>query len=527
MVNNIFIHDAVPTWSGFLYQGQIAVYLAVKKIYELNLSGKKQEADYYAIEMEKCEDIAIVYKNKGGKQYKSIHQAKNYAKQGLGDYKSPLTQLMLEKGFCQKNGYGVPDAYLHVSRQVLTNDGETFKDKMKEWQSEIIKFYETLCGLHRELNQKEDADKILEKLKNCVNNQPISFNRSEYKKILEKVKKACGEKEEKKDLHQAEEGLTELLSFLEQKLYVSEINENVKIYCYDAGKNYCTGTQVFENIVNYVARYKGSRESFSQKQYEYIADKMLCFVEKKILKRHQLMQEGKEAPCSIPLCEFVKILDEGIERYEEEANILTLIRKYDERIEAYCSICRRTEKCLGESCRLQQPDSRRNMLEKDQFVKLCYNLNPDCADAITDRACLSELLNEDGMLDSVLDSIKVIPEDYFVEKEEKSRFEVMNHGKAAFLTAISSGYGHLTVEKIEKALSVNQDLIENIFEADQLVTTRLEESSSIWDNSCVKIRKGDLLTYENREEDEEHSIYVAKKPEFIKSEHLIREIGTE
>ena len=141
------------------------------------------------------------------------------------------------------------------------------------------------------------------------------------------------------------------------------------------------------------------------------------------------------------------------------------------------------------------------MLEKDQFVKLCYNLNPDCADAITDRACLSELLNEDGMLDSVLDSIKVIPEDYFVEKEEKSRFEVMNHGKAAFLTAISSGYGHLTVEKIEKALSVNQDLIENIFEADQLVTTRLEESSSIWDNSCVKIRKGDLLTYENREED--------------------------
>ena len=103
----------------------------------------------------------------------------------------------------------------------------------------------------------------------------------------------------------------------------------------------------------------------------------------------------------------------------------------------------------------------------------------------------------------------------------------MNHGKVAFLTAISSGYGNLTVKKIEKALSVNQDLIENIFEADQLVTTRLEESPSIWDNSCVKIRKGDLLPYGNMEEDEEHSIYVAKKPEFIKSEYLIREIGTE
>lgn len=522
MENNIFVHDAVPTWSGFLYQGQIAVYLAVKKIYELDALGKKEEAAHYTIEMEKCEDIAVVYEKKGCKQYQSIHQVKHYAKQGIGDYKSPLTQLMLEKGFCQKNGYGAPDAYLHVSKPVLINTGETFEDKMKKWKSEITKFYETICDLHRELHQEGDPDKILKKLENCVNNQPIVFNRSEYKKKLTKVKDLCGGKEEIKDLHYAEKALDDLISFLEQKLYVPQINENVKIYSYDVNKNYCMGTEVFEYIVNYVTKYKCSRGCFSQKQYEYIADKMLCFVEKKILKRHQFMQEGKEALCSIPICEFVEILDEGIERYEEEANILTLIRKYDERIEAYCNICQRTQECLGESCRLQQPDSRRNILGKDKFVKLCYNLNPECADAITDRACLSELLNEDGMLDSVLSSIKAIPETCFVEKENKSRFEVMNHEKAAFLTAISSRHGHLTIEKIEKALSVNQNLIEGIFEADQLVTTRLEEQSSIWDNSCVKIRKGDLITDDNGEDDEEHSIYVAKKPEFIKAEHLIR-----
>ena len=34
-MDNIFMHDAVPTWSGFLYQGRIAVYLAVRKINEL------------------------------------------------------------------------------------------------------------------------------------------------------------------------------------------------------------------------------------------------------------------------------------------------------------------------------------------------------------------------------------------------------------------------------------------------------------------------------------------------------------
>lgn len=452
MINNIFIHDAVPTWSGFLFQGQIAVYLAVKKIYELDASGKREEVDCYAVEMEKCEDIAIVYEKKGCKQYCSIHQAKNYEKQRIGDYKSPLTQLMLEKGFCQKNGYGVPDAYLHVSRQVLINPGETFEEKMAEWQSEISMFYKKLCEINEELNQDKVTDEIVGRLGNCVNNQPIAFNRAEYKGILEKVKKACDEE----DLHKAKTGLAELLFFLRQKLYVLEINKDVKIYSYD-GNTYCTGTEIFTYIVEYVSKYKCNRKKLSREQYEYIADKMLCFIEKKILKRHQRMQEGQEASHSIPLCEFMKILDESIEKYEEEANILTLIRQYDERLEAYCSICQRKEECLGENCRLQKPDSRRNVLEKDTFVRLCYNLNPECADAITDRACLNKLLNEDGMLDSVFTSIKAIPEVCFVDKADKSRFEVMNHEKVAFLTAISSKHGQLTVEKIEKALSANQD----------------------------------------------------------------------
>lgn len=221
----------------------------------------------------------------------------------------------------------------------------------------------------------------------------------------------------------------------------------------------------------------------------------------------------------------MEILDESIEKYEEEANIMTLIREYDERIEAYCNICRREKECLGEKCRLQQPDGRRNALEQDEFVKLCYNLNPECSDAITDRACLSELLNEDGMLESVFATLEVMPEESFVEKADKSRFEIMNHGKVAFLTAISGMDSQSTVEKIEKALSVNQNLIENIFEGDQLITTRLEEPSAIWDNSCVKIRKGDLPIEENRGDDGENSIYVAKKPEFIRAEQLIKEIG--
>lgn len=521
MNDNIFIHDAVPTWSGFLYQGQIAVYLAIKKIGELDAANKKEDVSYYSIEMEKCEDIAVVYEENGNKQYQSIHQVKNYEKNGIGEYKNPLIQLMLEKGFCQKNGYGTPDVYLHVSREISIRPKKTFEDKVKGWKVEIIQFYETLCELYTKLEQDADKDEILKKIKKYIDNNPIKFNRSEYKQILEKVKVKSG----KEDLQSVKKWMNELYDFLGQKLCVPQIDENIKIYSYDTNKSYCSGTEIFECIVKEVMKYKCNKGTFSQDQYEYIADKLLWFVESKILERHQCMQEGNDASTNIPLSEFLKILDEEIERYEKEANILTLIRKYDERIEAYCSVCQNKEECSRENCKLQQPDIRRNMLEKDVFVRLCYNLNPECTDEIANRACLSELLNEDGMVDSVFTSLKAIPEKYFVAQEDKSRFEVRNHEKVAFLTAISSKHGHFAAEKIEKALSVNQDLLVNVFEADQLVTTRLEVSSSIWDSSSVKIRKDDLLTDENMEEDGEHSIYVAKKPEFITAEGLIKEIG--
>lgn len=72
-MENVFEHDAIPTWSGFIYQGRIAVYLAIKKIIELRDGNKISEIDKYAIEMEKCEDIAIVYKGENEKrEYISI-----------------------------------------------------------------------------------------------------------------------------------------------------------------------------------------------------------------------------------------------------------------------------------------------------------------------------------------------------------------------------------------------------------------------------------------------------------------------
>ena len=141
-MENVFEHDAIPTWSGFIYQGRIAAYLAIKKIIELRDDNKVSEVDKYAIEMEKCEDIAIVYQcEKEKREYISIHQVKNEKENALGAYKKPLIQLMLEKGYYTKDNGDAPDAYLHIANRVRiqNKDFETeYLENIKNWKQKIF-----------------------------------------------------------------------------------------------------------------------------------------------------------------------------------------------------------------------------------------------------------------------------------------------------------------------------------------------------------------------------------------------------
>lgn len=66
-------HDAVPTWSGYNYQGKVAIYYALKKINELKVNGDIESIRNYKLEIEYLEDFAII---DGSGKYLSVHQVK-------------------------------------------------------------------------------------------------------------------------------------------------------------------------------------------------------------------------------------------------------------------------------------------------------------------------------------------------------------------------------------------------------------------------------------------------------------------
>lgn len=90
-------HSAIPSWSGYVYQGKVAVYHALRSI-ENNLSVNTNAVfDNYELEIEWQEDFAI----KVNGLYESIHQVKAYEKNSSPTaYNKALTDLYekLSKG---------------------------------------------------------------------------------------------------------------------------------------------------------------------------------------------------------------------------------------------------------------------------------------------------------------------------------------------------------------------------------------------------------------------------------------------
>ena len=525
-VINVFEHDATPTWSGFIYQGRIAVYLAIKTMIELRNEGKILEIDKYTIEMEKCEDIAIVYKDENGnRKYSSIHQVKNENKHTLNEYKKPLIQLMLEKGYYKECNAGAPDAYLHIANSIR-GENKDFETECLKWKKEILKYYD---AVDKACKNYTNNRKFYEELLNELKKEPIGIDRSEYKTQHSTVIKYCKEVVEENhtiDRIKFEEALKKLKDYLLNKLLVPYISSEVSIYKYDNGLNHFDGTKIFDGIVKLVKEYKGNIAGWSENQYKYLADKILNCIDKTILERHKNLQEKKCVVREISLSKLQEIMDTFVENNEKEANILALKRGYLESLDKFCQKCQRNNDytCHDIDCKLQQAEYRKEKLNEEDFVRFCYNLRPECEKKIEDRACIADLGSKDGLMESVFPIIKEIPSERFIDKEDERQLKVRNHDKMAFVTAITNSDAEDAVLGIEQALDKNSVMIEAIFEADQLVTTRLEADENIWNQSCIKIRRDEIADGQKIENRDERSIYVAKRPQFVKAEAFIKDM---
>ncbi len=529
---SIFEHDATPTWSGFIYQGLVAVYLAVNQTCELlsqpNNLGKEIIGSNYQLEIENCEDVAIVRVDENGKKYISIHQVKNRKEKKINNYRKALVQLMLEKGFLKKQNLGMPEAYLHTSSAIKESECEIGK-LLGDWRNIILRYYAQFeLLLETEYEESNKAD-FLKKIKEDVLNEPIGFSRAEYKKLLDNIKK-CVEKNCK--IEEIKRHLKAFKEYLDSELEVKEIDEKVKIYKYDTSRSFGNEDDLFNRIIEQIKEYRRITkclDNLTDMQYEYIADKLLGYMRKYILQRHELRKRNLECHKSLPFKEIIQIMDEGISKDEAEANIKALRRIYDNALSEYCLVtCKKV--CAGEDdyeCKLLNSKYSKIDLTDEEFKRMCFIYNPNCGIDIVDRACIGDLMQKDGLQDSVFEVLNKVTEKYFIEDDNRARTVLRDGINNAFLTAISGSSEERVVRNIVKGINVNTELVSPVFDADELITAQLKsDDETLWDSDYSEISEKYMSTEAIRDsEDNRNSICRPKKPKFVRAKDMIDKLS--
>ena len=122
-------HDASATWSGFNYQGKIALYHSLKLIVE-KLSNN-QSLNNYEVVLENHEDFDI----KGPNGFESFHQVKAINKTAFSIYENALLAMLLQLDSTQNS---TVLGYLHTWRPIRWTGTEAFNLKLKNIINKII-----------------------------------------------------------------------------------------------------------------------------------------------------------------------------------------------------------------------------------------------------------------------------------------------------------------------------------------------------------------------------------------------------
>ena len=305
--------DATNSWSGYNYQGKIALFVVLKKINELISIGKVDEIEKYSIELEWLEDFSILYKDNDGVQYKTIHQVKAKDKHNITDYEDALVKLYYKI----VNHKTIEYAYLHVCKSINYDENE-WNDKVKELIlkcSHIKALQNIIISYKSNPKKKDEVEKIYKSgRKSEVNKLIKEYNEKyfEYRKI---------------NVHNVDNILDRILSDLQAQMLTSQNiqDEDIKkleVYSYSNGNVYCELAEINYLIkveINSYCIITGA-EGWKCSDQNFCEMIFLCLqglIDKHITQRH--IQYNKTAERRIGFNRIRKVLDsdDSIKRCEE------------------------------------------------------------------------------------------------------------------------------------------------------------------------------------------------------------------
>jgi len=146
-------HNAVSSWSGYDYQGKVAIYWVMHLINQIDISDPLIAE--YSLEIEHLEDFTIKFKSNPH----SIHQVKSYQdKTTIAPYKEAILEMM---GKCAKYN-SITSMHLHTCCSIVVPQKKELKTTLSEVNS--VKKVEQFKEYKELLFEKGNFDEVYKKL---------------------------------------------------------------------------------------------------------------------------------------------------------------------------------------------------------------------------------------------------------------------------------------------------------------------------------------------------------------------------
>lgn len=138
-------HSAIASWSGFLYQGKVALYHVLKLI-----STNSQHYSDHALQLDSLDDFAILRND----TIVSIHQVKAKKSQNISTYRDSIN-LLKERA----ESTGCNNAFFHMAREITDADIPSIEGEFSPVKIYKYKNDRFCCGLHDIDSKIEEAIK--------------------------------------------------------------------------------------------------------------------------------------------------------------------------------------------------------------------------------------------------------------------------------------------------------------------------------------------------------------------------------
>jgi len=373
--------DATNSWSGYNYQGKVALFMTIKKINQLISVGTESEIDKYSLELEWVEDFSIVKEENQKRVYESIHQVKAKANKRVWDYEDAIIKLFQKV----KENDSIGKAYLHVIRE-LDLEGKEWNDNVIQMIKQGTQIKESLKAFEEYRNANNaDKEAAVEKISKPGRNSDINMvviecnkKNFNYKKItienidaiLDIIIQTTGEA-----LSLCVLGISE------------EILDKIKLYSYTDTQEYCPLNEIDEKIKAEIIEYWRVTNAHGWKLTDQnLAEQIfLCLqglIDKHVTERH--INYNKTELRDIEFVEFIKILNSDNPTKRCEAYYLYLAKRtliqfceryHEECYEEWDSEQQREGKC--KQCEIDRLYDQLLEMPEKEIKEFVYLLNPD------------------------------------------------------------------------------------------------------------------------------------------------------